>query len=511
MPVATTMMNIQEWITQNSRDILDECDALLATRTQLIYPSGQQTTVDGHPHRWETIEEVLKLVERLSWSLQKKFPNSIELVRRPSGGFHLIYFLRKDAEDALLCDITDTILRNDTSLIETRDLTHIQQRAIKIFLTSGPVNLFTIQRIDELSKNSLVTKKNLLLLRGLLVHRILLMALKKRWNVHYGLHPGRDPMAVPYNAKGVPSDQAEWGHPDVAILFTCLSFCLQGLSSAQLKKSLEHLAKTDDSVGEYERWTQDATKLNGSLRNWNSINVDDETQLQGLLQHLAHNVVVVNYFLNHFVFPRHAKQFQVKLQASGWDIPLLLARDEKGNMIKRALTTGFSGTNDSRSILPLTIKQEDLKGLLHTNAEVLTYLLQDRNRQYVVVSDKSGKRPSESDILRELYHRHIRMLIDAGAQILEVDNISLVKSWLKIDTTAKAALFFDADNKATIIYRNHKQVPLLASPFAEDLTDCLVYLDEAHTRGTDLKMPLHAKGALTLSLGQTKDHTVQGE
>lgn len=54
-------------------------------------------------------------------------------------------------------------------------------------------------------------------------------------------------------------------------------------------------------------------------------------------------------------------------------------------------------------------------------------------------------------------------------------------------------------------------MPLLASPFASDLKDCLVYIDEAHTRGTDLKLPLSAKGALTLGLGQTKDHTVQGE
>jgi hypothetical protein len=30
------------------------------------------------------------------------------------------------------------------------------------------------------------------------------------------------------------------------------------------------------------------------------------------------------------------------------------------------------------------------------------------------------------------------------------------------------------------------------------LTDCLVYLDEAHCRGTDLKIPAKSKGALTL-------------
>ena len=36
-------------------------------------------------------------------------------------------------------------------------------------------------------------------------------------------------------------------------------------------------------------------------------------------------------------------------------------------------------------------------------------------------------------------------------------------------------------------------------------------LDEAHTRGIDLKMLLDARGALTLGMGQTKDHIVQGE
>jgi hypothetical protein len=50
----------------------------------------------------------------------------------------------------------------------------------------------------------------------------------------------------------------------------------------------------------------------------------------------------------------------------------------------------------------------------------------------------------------------------------------------------------------------------LASPYADDLSKCLVYLDEAHTRGTDLKFPLNARGALTVGQGQSKDHTVQG-
>jgi hypothetical protein len=46
-------------------------------------------------------------------------------------------------------------------------------------------------------------------------------------------------------------------------------------------------------------------------------------------------------------------------------------------------------------------------------------------------------------------------------------------------------------------------------PFSENLDECLVYLDEAHTRGIDLKLPQDARGALTLALGQTKDHSAR--
>jgi hypothetical protein len=104
----------------------------------------------------------------------------------------------------------------------------------------------------------------------------------------------------------------------------------------------------------------------------------------------------------------------------------------------------------------------------------------------------------------------IRLLIDAGAHILELDNKSLVQKWLEIDHSAPAAVYFDERNNAWVMYRNNTCLPLLASPFVSNLEECLVYLDEAHTRGTDLKFPEFARGALTLSLGQTKDHTVQG-
>lgn len=172
------------------------------------------------------------------------------------------------------------------------------------------------------------------------------------------------------------------------------------------------------------------------------------------------------------------------------------------------LTTGFSGTNDN--ILPLNIEQQDLPALAHTNAAVLASLLQRRNQHYVLAADSRGQRLSETELLRSIRRSNIRMLLDAGAQILEFDNRQLVETWLTIDTEAEAAVYFGEDGRAWVLHRDHRLQPLIASPYHDNLGVCVVYLDEAHTRGTDLKMPPTAVAALTLGPGQAKDHTVQG-
>ena len=240
-------------------------------------------------------------------------------------------------------------------------------------------------------------------------------------------------------------------------------------------------------------------------------------------------MVVINYFLNHHVFPRHCRVFERKIVSSGWDIATQASSAGDGSLAvskessrpamdtvessavqSTSLTVGFSGTNDNKTLLPLNVLQNDLPGLTHTNADVLTYLLQSRNRRYIVAS-RNGRRLSERAFLHQLHDHRIRMLLDAGAQILEMDNPSLAKAWLEIDHEAQAAVFFGEDDRARVIYRDGKSVPLAGSPFLNNLGTCVVYLDEAHTRGVDLKMPADAVAALTLGIQQTKDHTVQGK
>lgn len=331
--------------------------------------------------------------------------------------------------------------------------------------------------------------------------------MKKKWNIQYGLHPERQPIAVPFEAKGVPSQAAEYGHPDTALLLTCLAFYQEGLSKEQVKQGLRGVMQSDDAATHYDRWICSCASLPPTLQSWNSVDPENDGQMKTLWQHVRFDRTVINHHLNTYVFPFYAKQFSVKLQASGWDIPLLHS-NETGR--PRSLTTGFSGTNDNKRILPQTIRQDDLSKLLCTNAEVLCHLLESRNRDCHLAAE-AGVRFEEKETLKFLCNRRIRVLIDAGAHILEMENPDVAKAWLDIDHKADGAVYFGANGQIMVRSRFQRDsMPLIASPFANDLRRCVVYIDAGHTRGIDLNLPVDAKGAVTLGLGQTKDQTVQG-
>ncbi|RDA86513.1 hypothetical protein CP532_2003 [Ophiocordyceps camponoti-leonardi (nom. inval.)] len=510
---AENMNTMQTWLDENCRDVLDESDFTLAVKTQLIYPSGQLMQVDASPARWKIAQSLLWLVKDNVDELRRRFRQGIEVVSRQSG-FPVIYIIQAEVEDTLRERLTDMICDGRTEMLRlpysaSDERTRNTLRRLLTEENPGQDVFDSVLRALG-GKESIFSR--VLILRGLLMKRILFLCLRKRWNVQYGLHPTRPPLAVPFEAKGVPSEHAEFGHPDVAILFTCLSFYYAGLSQEQFRNGLARVLKSDDPSAEYGNWTADCSSLPASLRHWNVIKADDTDQVVELWRYLRSERRVVDYYMNHFVFPRYAKQFVAKLQSSSWDIPLSSdghnGDESEGGMAK---TTGFSGTNDNRRLLPLSIKQDDLPSLSHTSAEVLTYLLQRRNRMCMVATARNGLRLSEENLLERLKEMGIRLLIDAGAYILEMDNYCLIRKWLDVDTTAQAGVYIDSqENRAWILYRGSKDpIPLLATPFAENLAECLVYLDEAHTRGTDLKLPPQARGALTLALGQTKDHTVQ--
>jgi hypothetical protein len=196
---AKPMIKIQDWLESYARDVLDECDVSLAIRTQLIYPSGSQMTVDGHPLRWQTIEAVIRLVRAYLPHLQRLYPQSIEVVERVIGDFPLVYFLRPDVEKYLLTIMVEDICKGQLSTFPCAEIPASYQADIRTFISESAVTTEVEKRIAKLFHEKQHLLKVLYLLRGLFVHRIFLSTLKKRWNVQYGLHPDRDPIAVPYH------------------------------------------------------------------------------------------------------------------------------------------------------------------------------------------------------------------------------------------------------------------------------------------------------------------------
>ncbi|EQB48641.1 hypothetical protein CGLO_12121 [Colletotrichum gloeosporioides Cg-14] len=109
-------------------------------------------------------------------------------------------------------------------------------------------------------------------------------------------------------------------------------------------------------------------------------------------------------------------------------------------------------------------------------------------------------------------HPPVRVILDVGAQVLELDNIGVAKRWLQMtegDENTQAVIFCDDNDHICVIDRRHHVQIFHTSPFASQPDVCLVFLDEAHTRGTDLKLPGNYRAAVTLGANLTKDRLVQ--
>lgn len=511
--LAKALLDTQRWLEENTQDILDECDELLHTRNELIYTIGDQQPFESSPDRWTIVQEIFNLVKRHLVMIDKKFPQGLEIetgrkVQKKIGCFPVVRILEPEAGRELLCRVASDIIKGLLPTVSFRLFpSNIRQLALD-FITETNVSPEHIQPLLDYCGND-NSMTFLLLLRGLISENILFFALKeRRWRVDYGLAPDRNPrtsLAVPFRAKDVPAPRAEFSHPDVTITLTLLSYYYTGLNDSQLEDCFKILLKLSNPVVEYERWIQGLENaVPETLRKLSGINLkDNEERINTIFPLFRFNKAVIDFYLSNAVFPKEAKEFPYKLTSSGWDIA----------QSKTYPTTGFSGTNDSQDLLPLTVKQHERQEQLSTNAKVLSYLLQKEN-SYVCAKDASGGRLDVDGLLEMLVNQDppIQVLLDVGAQVLECENEEVAIRWLSRvpESKAQAVVFFDQD-ELTVRSRDGSREPYGISVFAKQMDQCLVYLDEVHTRGTDLKLPRASRAAVTLGPNLTKDRLVQGE
>ncbi|KAI6407953.1 hypothetical protein MCOR23_001607 [Pyricularia oryzae] len=271
---------------------------------------------------------------------------------------------------------------------------------------------------------------------------------------NYGLDPMRQPptrLVVPYRAKDSPSPRLEFSHPEVVLLLTSLSYYYGGLSDEDLFVTFGQLLKSDQPDQEYNAWIADAPNLDSSFHHFKGVNIKDKPH-------------------------------------------------------------GFSGTNDARELFPLSVTHLDLPSQKHINALVLNYLLKDDNHMSLIPHrTTTGNDADQLFIMVIKMQQEVQVLLDVGAQILELGNLQVAKQWFRMyqeqgpASNKQVCVYFDNDNNLCVVDIRGKKELRQTSPFATAFDICLVFLDEAHIRGTDLKLPDNFRAAVTLGANLAKN------
>ncbi|CAF3845064.1 unnamed protein product, partial [Rotaria sp. Silwood1] len=493
--ISRSMLTVQQWLKRFARDVLDESDEILHVKYQLIYTIGSQRPVDAGVQRWKTIQSILELVKKSAEDVARNYSKDISYEKSSrSSHFPSFRLLSHQPFPSLAERIANDWLSEQSYRQEDRQL-------ILSFILETNTSIECLN--NRFSQDIL---QRILILRGLLSSEVLFVALTKRYRVNYGVNPNpkfNRRMAVPFRAKDVAAENTEFGHPDIAIVLTQLFYYYDSLTNEQMLQCFQRLSDGEKHPEEiYHEWISydDDDHLDPSIKTWEGINLkDDQQRTVHLFPTFRKNMLVINYFLNHFVFPQEAKQFPQKLISSAWD----LSSDRRAK-----ITTGFSGTNDTQLLLPIHIGQWDLPKLVKTDAVVLNNLLRRENEFYrslpISVTIK--------EILEQIVNdrQRVQVILDVGALFVNGSNRQIAIQWLEKSKTAQIdyAVYFKSDS-LYVCDRQNQHHPFATSPASERLERCVFYLDEVHTRGTDFKFPSGFRAVVTLGNGLTKDRFVQ--
>lgn len=502
-------VSLLKYFRENGRSIIDESDEILSPTYELLYTMGTPGPVDLAPDRWLVLQELLKLISRFANPAQNLVTEE-----------QVLYQENEERRDAYpdfsflthgsLCNVLQRVARE---LVETgipgfstkRYNNRLKQAMFQFIVNTEP----SLPALNQLKRFDKTVRAALALVRGCIAGDIFRVALlRKRWRVDYGCDFNRMPstrLAVPFSAKDVPKPRSEFSNTDIVIVFTHLSYYRSGLREEDARELIEHMQTSDNGSEIYHQWFKPTSPMPLDLRSLKAINLQDDVQfVDRFYPSIKYSVEAINHFLSHLVFPTELSAFNQQLAASGWD----LAAKSKHP------TTGFSGTTDLCALLPLSTRMQDLQSQTHTNALVLNNILGDENTAISIHETLSKKYLDGGALLDHVVaDGQCRVMIDVGAQILKLSNRQVAEKWLDqtTDMSINAVVFFDDSDVLSVLDRSNVVLPLKASIFAKNLDSCAVFLDEAHTRGTDLRLPPKYKAAVTLGPGLTKDRLTQGE
>ena len=526
-------------------DILDEVDEILRTKNKLIYAIGSQEQLASKESRWNVLQGLLQIVTCVSNSGSAQIRDILSngLVCQgqmglKDGKFQEFRILPGEHFEKVRSDISRALAETLIAHPPSYELRSLEQ--LKGSRLSGVVEYVIEPKCADFNNEDLSDSciDDILALRGFLANGLFVHCLMKRNRVDYGVNrePGakRKLMAVPFHACETPALRAEFGHPDCALMYSCLAYYYDGLNQIQVEQAFQTLLLLGPSAQEdiYRTWyKQSCSEMQpqhqNSLDTITKVDLSNTILVSLLVRYFAFNTLTINFWLNSCVFPLETMQFPERLEATAWD----LAHNS------HRFVAGFSGTNDERVIMPASLQWVSQKpvdshslksnlestlnittmdprlSLMGTDGKMLQLLLKAEFQELSCDDEKSQWKTILDEVIdttTKVSSHHTRALIDAGALMAGAPNNEEVARYLahRLGDGYRGVVYFDIIKNGWWV-RNKFECswPKHASPIHE--RDGFVYFDESRTRGADMKLPVNSCAILTLGPLMCKDKLMQ--
>lgn len=118
------LYDIEQWLRENSREILDEAEEILNVKFQLIYTAGKQLTIDNGKLRWQVAQRIMSIAPRhMRQAVQDAGPSTAELYSfDDSHRYPVFRLLKRDRFYQTLCwCIADEFLKSNQLKLKSAD------------------------------------------------------------------------------------------------------------------------------------------------------------------------------------------------------------------------------------------------------------------------------------------------------------------------------------------------------------------------------------------------------
>ena len=482
-------------------DILDESDEILSHVFQLVYAIGEQKPLPNGPSRWTVIEAFFKVLVRSELSAVNSIISNPELAHKEAvcaGSFPKLHFL--SSFEAVQCDLGATLSNEFIRLApyELEWMKHLSDEQTKSLVSIISDITYDAAKAIDADPVFANHEADILVARGCIAYGLLFHALQSRYRVEYGLSPSLGKrMAIPYEASDTPKLRSEFCHPDMAIIYTFLSYFQDGIERCHLKEALECLKCRNPTASEkiYSEWIENIRKdvspsILQSFDVFSKVDTDNASQFNLMYKFLKYSMDVISFWLNNFVCPDETAQFDSKRITSAWNLADSSRR-----------SNGFSGTDDNRFLLPFGVQQISPadNSLMATNAYMINCILDCTDKDLIILEDKES-RPLWESLLRSCLLPGIHALIDVGGLMAGLPNekAALFLSDIGLSEGFRGIVYYDVLSQGWNVYerKEMRHLPLGQSSFQE--AECFVYFDESRCRGSDMKLKPMACGLVTL-------------